>query len=70
MALKWLFFSEKNKIGRIFQRLEASPIWMTRCLTWALPPGPHSGNLFSFTQSSQPKTFKIVIIGCLNKKMV
>ena len=56
MALKWLFFSEK--IAKITQ------------LRGALPPGPHSGNLFSHTQSSQPTTFRIVIIGFLNKQIM
>ena len=33
-------------------------------------PGPHGGNLFFRTQSSQPTTFKIVITGVLNKQML
>ena len=57
MVLKCLFFFEK-KIARIAQRLGASP------------PGPHSGNLFSHTQSSQPTTFIIIIREILNKKML
>ena len=36
----------------------------------ALPPHPHSDNLFFHTQSSQPTTFKIVITGFLNKQML
>ena len=35
----------------------------------ALPPSPHSGNLFSRTHSSQPTTFKIVIAGFLNEQI-
>ena len=40
------FFFSKKKLQQIAQRLKASP------------PGPHSGNLFSRTQSSQSTTFK------------
>ena len=49
-------FSRKN--ARIAQRLRASP------------PGLHSGNLFSRTQSSQPSIFKIVITRFLNTQML
>ena len=56
MALKRLFFPEK--IARIAQQLGPSH------------PGPHNGNLFSRTQSSQPTAFKIVITWIWNKQML
>ena len=52
-----IVFQKKKKNARIAQ-------WLG-----ALPPGPHCGNLFSRTQSSQLITFKIVITGFLNKQM-
>ena len=35
----------------------------------AFAAGPHSGNVFSYTPSSQPITFKIVFERFVNKQM-